>query len=471
MKSRTSNNNTGNPELPVLFSFITLRHEDFGAIIFNPYLPAEEELDERETLIAEMCTGRYSLVRIRKEVEERFDLGTRKARKILNDTIDKLNGLCSLDFIDGTESTQPYCPKPFTPSPTAYYSAPKSIIWDVTHACNLKCPHCLTDSGKRAVGELDTTQALRLIDRFAGAQIMYLSLTGGEPFVRPDIMTLLEYLAETGIRIDVATNGISLSEKKIRLLRDLPVFQIQVSIDGIGEKHNLFRGRKGAFKRSCTTLRRLKDEGISTSISTTATSQNVNQIEEIINLAFELGCEAYKAIPFLPAGRGDRFADELHLSKQDQLKLARILLSKREELENQMTIDSETTFMFLLNPPATSSSLDGLMSCTAGYDMLSVGPDGMAYPCPFLHDFPLGNLLQESLSDIWNNSPTLNYLRTLQKKDLTGPCRTCKYAPDHCHGGCRAAAWLESGNLNGSDPGCFRELLEKQEEQAAGISK
>jgi radical SAM protein with 4Fe4S-binding SPASM domain len=466
MSSGMNSDNTGNQGLPVLLSFVTLRREDFGAIIFNPYLPAEEELDEREAFIAEMFTGRHSLNRIRKQVRDRFDLSARKARKTLDDTISKLNRLCCLDFVDGTESTRPHIPKPFKPSPTAYYSAPKSIIWDVTYACNLKCPHCLTDAGKIGAGELNTKQALKLIDKFIGAQLMYLSLSGGEPFVRPDIMVLLEYLAETGIRTDVATNGISLSEKKIRLLRDLPIFQIQVSIDGIGEEHDLFRGRKGAFKRSCTTLRRLRDEGISTSISTTATSRNINQIEKIISLALELGCEAYKAIPFLPAGRGSRFEKELRLGKQGQLKLSRILLRKSEELENQMNIDTETTFMFLLNPPRASSSPDGLMSCTAGYDMLSVGADGMAYPCPFLHDFPLGNLINGSFSEIWNNSPTLNYIRNLQKKDMIGPCRTCKYAPDHCHGGCRAAAWLESGNLNGTDPGCFRELLEQKEVQA-----
>jgi radical SAM protein with 4Fe4S-binding SPASM domain len=466
MSSAINSDNTGDQRLPVLFSFITLRREDFGAIIFNPYLPAEEELDEIEAFIAEMCTGRYSLNSIRKQVRDRFDVNARKARKILDDTISKLNRLCSLDFADGKETAQPHISTPFKPSPTAYYSAPKSIIWDVTYSCNLKCPHCLTDSGKTAAGELNTKQALRLIDIFAGNQIIYLSLTGGEPFVRPDIMVLLEYLAQTRIRTDVATNGISLSEKKIRLLRDLPVFQIQVSIDGIGEEHDLFRGRKGAFKRSCTTLRRLRDEGISTSISTTATSRNINQIEQIINLALELGCESYKAIPFLPAGRGNRFEKNLRLGKQDQLELARILLRKSEELEGQINIDMETTFMFLLTPPGASSSPDGLMSCTAGYDMLSVGADGMAYPCPFLHDFPLGNLIHGSIADIWNNSPTLNYLRNLRKKDMTGPCRTCKFAPDHCHGGCRAAAWLESGNLNGTDPGCFRELLEEKKGQA-----
>jgi radical SAM protein with 4Fe4S-binding SPASM domain len=96
------------------------------------------------------------------------------------------------------------------------------------------------------------------------------------------------------------------------------------------------------------------------------------------------------------------------------------------------------------------------MICSAGYDELSVGSDGTANPCPFLHDSPLGNLLIDSIEKIWLACAILNEMRSLEKSEMTGPCRTCDYATEHCRGGCRASAFINSGSLKGSDPLCFK---------------
>ena len=99
------------------------------------------------------------------------------------------------------------------------------------------------------------------------------------------------------------------------------------------------------------------------------------------------------------------------------------------------------------------------MICSAGYDLLSIGADGTAYPCPFLHDFPLGNLMETSVEEIWHHSKMLDYLRNNMKKDMTGECKSCQFAPDYCNGGCRAAAYLTNKSLKETDPSCFKELI------------
>jgi radical SAM protein with 4Fe4S-binding SPASM domain len=340
-------------------------------------------------------------------------------------------------------------------------SAPKTVIWDVTYACNLSCPHCLTNSGRKGRRELDTKEAFHLIDVLSAAKILYLSLTGGEPFMRDDILELLAYLAETGMRVAIATNGFHISPKTIKGLRDLPVFQIQVSIDGIGEQHDRFRGRDGAFESACKALRRFKDEGLSTSVNTTATAQNIDRLEGVIDLAVELGCDAFKAIPFIPAGRGKPNKSKLELDRQGSLKLCRTLAKKSRELAGRINISTESTFLFLLNPPVISNVVDGRMICSAAHDELSIGADGTAYPCPFLHDYPLGNLLTDSIARIWHESTVLNDLRMLQKEAMSGPCRSCEYAPEHCRGGCRASALLGYGDIKGSDPLCFKGILNR----------
>jgi radical SAM protein with 4Fe4S-binding SPASM domain len=297
-----------------------------------------------------------------------------------------------------------------------------------------------------------------MVDKLADAKVMYLSLSGGEPFLRHDILDILNHIAHSGMRVDIASNGFRIPPGIIRALRDLPVFHIQVSIDGIGEAHDRFRGKPGAFEKSCRTLRQLKKEGISTSISTTATARNIDHLADLVDLAVALGCDSFKAIPFIPAGRGKRHNKELWLGPEGALKLSRTLAEKQRELEGRLNLSTEAGFLFLLDRPSTSQTFGGPMTCSAGYDTLSIGADGTVFPCPFLHDFPLGNVLTDSLSGIWHESSLLNQLRTLNKEEMTGPCANCEFSPLHCHGGCRAAAYFACGDLKGSDPLCFKHL-------------
>jgi radical SAM protein with 4Fe4S-binding SPASM domain len=444
---------------PALFSFITLREEIFGAILFNPFIPAEIELDEIEAFCAGKCNGTRSPEEILRECQIVWGLSREEASRKWDETIEKLDRVHALQYVEKNNAPPSPALNPTSVSSTAALSAPKTVIWEVTYACNLRCPHCLTSSGSKNTNELDTQDAFRLIDRLAAAKVLYLSLTGGEPFLRPDLIPILSHIADTGMRVDLASNGYHIPSKVMRSLRDLPVFQIQISIDGIGEEHDRFRGKPGAFQRACTLLRRLKEEGLSTSISTTATARNIDQLPALIDLAMDLGCDSFKAIPFIPAGRGKRNENELRLDRQGSLKLSRILAQKSRELAGRINVSTESTFLFLLEPAAHSESSDGAMICSAGYDELTIGADGTAYPCPFLHAFPLGNLLVDPMDKIWHRSAVLDELRTLNKNAMSGPCRTCEYAPDYCRGGCRASAYLDSGSLKGSDPLCFKPLM------------
>lgn len=452
--------NRAGSESPALFPFITLRRERFGAIIFNPYLNSELDLDRGEALVAQMCTGAFSTGEIVDACVSQLAVSEDAARAKVEDTIHRLEELCAVRFVKAGPPARPPVADTRRIGGYAWFLSPKSVLWDVTYACNLSCPHCLTDSGHKRARELDTNEALALVARLAGAKVLRLSLVGGEPFLRPDILDIIGCAAASGMRVDLSSNGFHVPEEIIDALDGLPVFQIQISIDGIGEAHDEFRGRAGAFEAACRTLRMLKEHGISTSISATATAKNVDHLGELIELAITLGCDAFKAIPFVPAGRGKSHGEELALGKEGSLKLSRTLMEKSAELAGKITVATEPAFGALLDGGAYTSRSDGPMICSAGYDTLSLGADGTAYPCPFLHDFPLGNLLEIPMDTIWHDSDVLNGLRTLRKSKMEGPCATCGLAATRCAGGCRAAAYLASGSLKGPDPLCFRELLD-----------
>jgi len=443
--------------IPFRFSFITLRPERFGALVFNPYLGIEEELDPIEAYIAALCNDANSCRQIQQAAQERFTLSPSGVQKQIDKTMKKLWRLCAVSLRPGVSERRTRLPDTTVfPDDGPCLSAPRDVIWDVTHACNLHCPHCLTDSGTRRQAELDTQQALSIVDALAEAQVFSLCFSGGEPLLRPDILTLLRHAGDCGLRVDIATNGQLLTDSLLCEMRSLPIFHVQVSIDGIAQQHDRFRGRRGAFAAACTAIRRLQDEGIATSISTTVTSENVGTLDAIIDFALGMQCQVFKAIPFLPAGRGKKNAARLRLTRGGHQQLSVTLQRRSKELGGQLIISGDTTFGFLVERPPVDVCCDGSMGCRAGHDTLSIGPDGMAYPCPFLQDFPLGNLLQRSLKRVWNEAPILRTLRQLKKQDLGEPCKGCRYAPKVCRGGCRAAAYLEYGDLRAADPNCFQ---------------
>ena len=441
---------------PYVFSFITLRQERFGGLLFNPYIGLETNLDPIEAYIAAMCNGQNTCQQVEEAVQQRFGLSFQNTERCLAVTTDKLMRSSALAFRDGRRADRPSLPDaPVFAADGPYLSAPKTVIWDVTYACNLHCAHCLTSSGRAWANELTTQQALSLVDMLADAKVLYLSLSGGEPFLRHDVLTLLQHIAKTNMRVEIVTNGVLIPDSVWEALPELPIFQIQVSIDGIDEQHDQFRGRPGAFDATCLTVERLRAHEIAVSASTTVTAANVGDLDQIIDLALALGCRGFKAIPFMAAGRGRENSSRLRLNSDQRRLFAQTMVRRHKELQGRMNVLAETCFAFLLEPPPATAYANGPMGCAAGYDTLSVGADGTAYPCPFLHDFPLGNLMEHSLEALWFQAPVLRTLRTLQKQDLGEPCNSCPYAPLKCRGGCRAAAFLESGDLYAGDTTCF----------------
>lgn len=445
---------------PTLYSFITFRPERFGALVANSLTGRELELDPAETAILTVFTGELSLEEIIDNLQRQDRVPRFEADRRVMTLCDRLESIQALKL---NQQSQPGSARPSYPAlrdqaVMPWYSAPKNAVWDLTYRCNLRCPHCLTASGQIRPGELSTEAAFRLIDNLADAKVLSLSLSGGEPFLRPDLPVLIRYAADHNIRTDIASNGVALDPAMLAKLSDLPLFHVQISLDGIGARHDEFRGMPGAFAAILANIRLLRSQGISVSISTTATSANVTELPALIDLAAELGCMAYKAIPFLPAGRGA--ANEwLKLSPEQYRILCRTLLDKARQYSGRLEISAETTFAFLFTETPTPDGEAGeneIMGCSAGYDTLSIGADGTAYPCPFFQTIPLGSLLEVPLTRLWRESPILRQLRAITKQDLDEPCRSCGYAPEHCRGGCRASAWLHCSSLTGADPLCPR---------------
>src|SRR6185312_8960264 len=128
-------------------------------------------------------------------------------------------------------------------------SAPITVTWEITAACNIACVHCLSSSGRRRPGELKTEQALALVDEMAEMQVFQIHFGGGEPFIYPGIWKVLERCTAHKLVMCISTNGTLITQERARRLKQFDTLYFQVSLDGgIAETNDRIRG-KGVFNR------------------------------------------------------------------------------------------------------------------------------------------------------------------------------------------------------------------------------
>jgi MoaA/NifB/PqqE/SkfB family radical SAM enzyme len=118
--------------------------------------------------------------------------------------------------------------------------APVNLTWEITLQCNLRCAHCLSDSGIAAPDELSARQCLILVDELTALKVFQVNIGGGEPFIRKDFLDLLSYAHAKGLVTCVSTNGTVIDDDLAKRLAKLKMLYLQVSLDGATEDVNVW---------------------------------------------------------------------------------------------------------------------------------------------------------------------------------------------------------------------------------------
>jgi AdoMet-dependent heme synthase len=452
--------------IPILRSFIVLRRESFGGYFFNPYLPPEAKFDQLRFKIAALCDGSHTIEEIKEIVgqslehsEAYIDLLVEGVLKNLSEQFaicwrkEKLSA--KKDFQLQDSYMNKYSGNTL--------SAPLFVIWEITSRCNLKCEHCLSDAGKPDLNELNTNEAKAIIDTLSEMKVFTIAFSGGEPLTRPDIFELLQYASEKNIGIDLLTNGGLISKETVEKLDDTNIFNVQVSVDGIEETHDNFRGCRGSYKQALKAIELLIEKKYNVAINSVVTKQNMDEIPKIIDMAVGLGVKGYKTTLFMPAGRGKSNLDKLVLSPTDVKKFALMIAEKKKEVGNKISISIETEYPWMKNTGGTEAeskiteNKTANVGCTAGSSSLYITSNGKIAPCPFLRQIIAGDVRKDDIKQIWG-SPELNIFNNLKGSDLKGKCHNCECLGVSCNGGCRAAALAHTGDIHAEDPTCWKHL-------------
>lgn len=162
--------------------------------------------------------------------------------------------------------------------------APIAVVWKVTGRCNLACPHC-DQRAIRDAAELDTGQALALVDQMAAAGVRVVSITGGEPLLRPDIGAIVQRILGHGMACKLNSNGVRLDAHRGEL-EGLDL--LQVSLDGPRDIHDAVRG-VGAYEAAVRAVATAKATGIPTHLVCVLNRLNCARLDETLACARELG--------------------------------------------------------------------------------------------------------------------------------------------------------------------------------------
>ena len=323
---------------------------------------------------------------------------------------------------------------------------PSLVSWNLTKACNLRCPHCYMDGGRKAANELNTEECLGLIEELNTLGTEMLILTGGEPLLRKDIFEIAKSASSLGIWVVMGTNGVLVDDKSVQKMIECGVQGVAISIDSIEpEKHNRFRGGPDAWENSIRALEICRANGLQVLVQTTVMDMNYAEIPELLKFAHDLGAWSFNLYFLVQTGRGQLLND---LSSERTEKMLTNLVDWQEDYR-PMLLRSKCAPQF--KQIAYEKGLGGLESggCMAGTEYCRITPQGDVTPCPYMN-VVAGNVREQGFGEIWRTSPVLQELRDV--KQLKGRCGRCEF--NELCGGCRCRAYAAFGDYLQEDPAC-----------------
>lgn len=324
--------------------------------------------------------------------------------------------------------------------------------WHITNLCNLRCRHCYQEDFTSR-GDLREKGLLAVADNILSVlkqwkQKAIINLTGGEPFLKPELFSLLKYLdGKPEVKeLAVITNGTCLDKETALRLREFKKLnEIKVSLEGADQSSNDSIRGKGSFAKVLSAIELLRPlRKIETTLMFTILKENRRQFSQVIDLAAEKKLGGVILERFIPWGKGRAIKDEV-LSREEWRDFVLRLL---EFLEIPFDKSVFAYKAFWVRFKKSRPYLFGA-PCVAADGGVCIMPNADVYPCRRFN-LKIGNLLAEPLDKIYNGSKVIRALQ--DKNKLKGKCGICKIKS--CKG-CRALAFAVEGDYLAEDRQCF----------------
>ena len=308
---------------------------------------------------------------------------------------------------------------------------PLSVLFEVTHRCNLGCEHCYLTEGpvgrpRPTRAELTLDEIRRILRELAEAGTLFLTLSGGEVFLRRDFLDIVAAARELGFSVTVFTTGTLLTPQSASALAALHPLSVEISVySARAEVHDRVTRIPGSHGRSLAALRLLRDEGVTILIKSPLMSITSGEYRELMALAESLG-----------AGCG---FDPMLVPRRDGNSAPLALAPSRKDLREFF---SDPVLAREWAQPVPCVPERGEELCGSARRTCMISPYGDVFACA-VHPLPAGTLRERSFHEVWHHAPLLQEIRSKTVADLRAGAEGA--------GGfrCSALALIEDGDYLG----------------------
>ena len=345
------------------------------------------------------------------------------------------------------------------------------VVWNSTKTCNLKCRHCYMESDSRKYNdELTTDEAKKFIDDLAEFNVPVLLFSGGEPLIRPDFFELAEYAATKNVRPTLSTNGTLITREVAQRIKDIGVGYVGISLDGLKEINDKFRGVEGAYEKAMKGIENCVAVGQRVGLRFTINQHNFRDLDNIFDFIEEKQINRVCFYHLVYSGRGNQMMDE-DVTPQESRQAMDIIIKRTKDFEERglekeiLTVDNhcDGVYMYLKalgeGDDATAAQIKHYISSNggnrSGIAFGEVDPQGYVHPDQFTQHHTFGNVRDRKFGDIWTDisNPIMRGLKD-RKPLLKGRCAKCQFL-DNCNGNFRTRAEAKTGDFWESDPACY----------------
>lgn len=358
------------------------------------------------------------------------------------------------------------------PSHLLQFSADKKpvVVWNVGRRCNLRCVHCYSHSrDQHYSGELSHDEGLRLIDDLARFGVPVLLFSGGEPLMRPRLFELIGRARDAGLRAVISTNGTLITPEIAAGLKEFGLSYVGVSLDGLEETNDRFRGVKGAFAAALEGIRNCRSAGIKVGLRFTINRRNAQDIDGIFDLLIAEQIPRVCFYHLVYAGRGSKLVGE-DLDREQSRRVVDLIIDRTAQAHSSgvplevLTVDNhcDGPYLYLRMLREHREQAAGVLELlrmnggnSSGVGIGCVSWDGSVHADQFWRHYSFGNVRERPFSEIWmdTSDPLMARLKD-RKPHLKGRCGACKWL-DICNGNFRVRAEAVTGDAWAPDPACY----------------
>jgi 12,18-didecarboxysiroheme deacetylase len=330
--------------------------------------------------------------------------------------------------------------------------------------------HCYAHA-KATTGdnELTTAQGKTLINDLAQFGVPVLLFSGGEPLIRPDLPELAAYAVQKGMRAVISTNGTLITAETARILKDIGLSYVGISLDGMEDINDRFRGVKGAFASALEGIENCQAAGIKVGLRFTINKFNVGEISNIFKLIEDKDIPRVCFYHLVYAGRGSKLVED-DLTHEESRAAVDLIIDHTQRLHDKgkskevLTVDNHAdgpyVYLRLLkeNPQRAKEVMELLKmneGNNSGRGIGCISWDGEVHADQFWRHYSFGNIKDRPFSEIWSDTSESLLGKLKNKKQyVKGRCATCRWL-DICSGNFRVRAEAVTGDVWAPDPACY----------------